>query len=84
LPENYVGKINKMPEFCVILAQKKMYQNARLFMIFATKLTKCPNFTLVTAPPKYFGGGGVAAARERGPCPLPVSFWGGIKVFGDV
>jgi len=48
-------KINKMPEFYVIIARKK-YQNDRIFTIFARKINKvreyyvtfarkCPNFT---------------------------------------
>jgi len=37
-------KINKSPEFYMIFAQKN-YQNTLIFMIFARKINKVPNFT---------------------------------------
>jgi len=44
LPEKYVWKINKMPEFTWFFPEN--YQNTRIFMIFAQKkLTEFPNFT---------------------------------------
>jgi len=41
LPEKYVWKINKMPEFYMILA-RKINKIPEFYMIFAWK---CPNFT---------------------------------------
>jgi len=44
LPEKYVLKINKMPEFYVILA-RKIIKIPDFFLIFTRKINKFPNFT---------------------------------------
>jgi len=46
LPEKYVSKINKMPEFCMIPAPQK-YQTTRIFVIFARKINKIPEFYMI-------------------------------------
>ena len=82
LPEKYVWKINKMPEFYAIIARKK-YPSTRIFMIFAQKINKIPEFYAIFArkmpefdiiiarkiffPIFFFGGG------ARAHCPPPSS-----------
>jgi len=48
LPEKYVRKINIIAEFYTILVRKK-YQNTRIFMTFASKINKIPEFCLIFA-----------------------------------
>jgi len=76
LLEKYVWKINKMPDFLHDSCPKN-YQNTRIFMIFAEKLTKfalilhdfCPKNGRIlhkNCPknnfPYFFRGGGVSYA----------------------
>ena len=48
LPEKYVLKISKMPEFLHDSCPKN-YQNTRIFMIFARKIYKIPEFYMIFA-----------------------------------
>ena len=47
-PKKCVVKINKMPEFYMILA-RKISKNTRIFIIFARKFDKIPEFNVIFA-----------------------------------
>jgi len=51
LPEKYVLKISKMPEFYLIINYQNYqnYQNIRIFMIFARKIYKIHEFCMIFA-----------------------------------
>ena len=63
-----------MPEFYMILARKS-YQNTRIFMTFAQKISKIPEFYMIFAPqmPEF----NIIIARK---IRLPDFFWGGGRV----
>jgi len=84
LPEKYVWKIHKMPEFYMIRARKN-YQYTRIFMISARTINKIPKFYTIFAPkmPEFY----ITVARklffpnlgEGARAPAPVSYAYAVK-----
>ena len=84
LPENYVWKINKIPEFSVIFV-RKFFQNARIFTTFVRKINKIPKFCMIFSRKvpefymkiarkifsrfSFFWGGGSTSPRLYPPSP---------------